>query len=543
VTLLKLSSIAKNINPELYRDVTVRYGFIFMVAVILGIVFWSLFRGIIMMDEAYYLLHFDPEVEPFALSNWFVLFKPFYIENLVQLRILMFSLKVFSAFFLGYSFSRFWGLGWPNWFTGLLVVFGDFVLSIPVQFVPNNSSLNLILIHLGMACLFMFYAALNEKKKSAYFFLLFSGVFFGFLPFVMVTNSPILLVVVVFLFFIGQQENRLKRLVAWTVGVFLAIAVFFVLLQDVNTFIAELERAINFQQFMDSHGLKPLVNWHIHLILKFLGIPLFLFLGYSLWKRQPSKSLNSKLILGIMGALVAYQLYMDITSPVGTFSTMLFYALLILMIYESRLGSFGWKKPFLLLLLLIPYFAALGTDVMFEVRSANYFAYILLLMLGLWDRVPVIDLKFAFTILMALVFLNFLTYPLRKGWAGYRMVKQYNEIELPRNKGKLFVDDGMVINLNKVSPHLSGKRNVVLSDVTTWGYLYLCDAKPFHMGFWPNESYALYLSEEKAVPFRELNFLENKNQPFSTALKEKILVENFEEIDMGFFKLYTKSNN
>lgn len=539
-TLLKLSSNIRTNKQYLYANINFRYGIIVMLVIVLTIIFWSLFRGIIMMDEAYYLLHFDTEIEPIALSNWYVIFKPFYLENLVQLRIMMFSLKILSAFFLGYAFSKFWGLGWPDWFTGFLIILGDFVLSIPVQFVPNNSSLNLILIHLGMGCLFMFYA-LTEKIKLGYLFLFISGVFFGFLPLAMITNSPLLFVMVVFTFFIGEKALRFRRVGIYAGGMILAILIFFLLLQNVSTFIAEFKKALEFQQFMESHGLQPLFNWHINLVLKFFGIPFCLIVAYYFWKKEGSNSFISKILLLIMLFLLIYQLFLDLTSSKGIFSTLLFYTFTLLMFLESglALNKIGWKRSFLVLLMLIPYFAALGTDVEFEVRSAFYSSYIILVIMCLWDGFKAFYLKYAFIFLMGFVILNFFTYPFRKGWAGYRMVKQHNEVILPKNKGRLFLDDGMVLNLNKVRPHLEGKKNVVLSDVTTWGFLYLCDAKPLHIGFWANEPYTKYLINKKNIEFKQLNFLENKNSPFSGNLLKEIENSGFEIIDMGYFRLYT----
>lgn len=532
----------QNFNLDLFHNPKIRASILVGTLMILAIIIWSLNRGIVMLDEAFYLLHLEGNAYPIAISSWFVLAKPFSGFDLLHLRIIIFTWLALSAFFLGYSFSSYWDFGWPAWFSGILTVLAHFVLAIPVQYVPNNVTFNILFIYTSLGFLFLALSMKGNKPK-VWFFLLLSGFCLGFLPFVMVTNSPMIgvVLVMVFLFFWGSQS--FTHTMIWFLGVLLAIACFFIAFQSPEVFIADFSSAMTFSQYLGSHGLRPLIQWHVDTLIYFLGMPLALALVLYFWANE---SINEKtwnnILIKILGVILLLTLLIiDLISRKGVFSSSLFYILVFATTLILLAKKVKWDPKYLSLVLLavIPYFATLGTDVPFQVRTSGYFAVLILLVTAMLQVIPLKKFKLFFLFLLGIVFLNFLSYPFREGWARYKLVAQTEKYTLPNGKGHVQLSPKVFENTTAISPYLSGKSQVVISHPNLWGYLYLSGGQALNLHFMPNEAYIRYLIREKSIQVNTLTLVEGKLIPFSDNFKSEILAQGiFERIDLGELIVY-----
>lgn len=509
---------------------------------IIAIIFWSLNRGLVMLDEAFYLLHMEENASPIAISNWYVFAKPLFDMDLLHLRFIVFSWLALSAFFLGYSFSSYWDFGWPAWFSGILAVFAHFVLSIPVQYVPNNVTFNIFFIYSSLGFLFF---ALSKKgnKAIAWLFLLLSGFCLGFLPFVMVTNTPMigLFLIAVFLFFRGKQP--FTHTIFWFLGVLLAVVSFFLVFQSPEIFIADFKEAMTFTQYLGSHGLRPLIQWHVDTLIYFLGMPLALTLILYYWANESlnEKSWSNILIRSLGVILLLTLLVFDLTSRKGVFSSSLFYILVFATSLILMAKKVKWDPKYLSLILLavVPYFATLGTDVPFQVRTAGYFVVLILLVIAMLQVIPLKKFNLLFLCLLVIVFLNFLSYPFREGWARYKLVAQTEKYTLPNGKGQIKLSPKVFENTVAISPYLTGKSQVVISHPNLWGYVYLSGAQALNLHFMPNEAYIQYFLEKQVIDLNSLTFMEGKLIRFSeTFISNMMGSENYDKIDLGDIIIY-----
>lgn len=511
------------------------------------IIFWSLDKGLIMLDEAFYLLHFQEGAYPIAYSNWFILAKPLYIKNLYVLRILVFSWLVMSSFFLGFAFSKYWRFKWPAWFTGILAVFAQFILSIPVQYVPNNVTFNILLIYSSLGFLFLS-PLYRDRKFTPFLLLILSGFCIGFLPFTMITNTPLMGVLLVAVYVFFKDNQPLMKSIAWAIGVFISIFSYFFWLQPWEEFVFKFQEAVTYTKYMGSHGIRPLIQWHLDTLQYFMGMPLALSLILYYWGKGSFKTENlTNSIIKVLGlSLLLILLVMDITSRIGIFPTTLFYvfstsALFILLGKKQQ-----WEGRYfgLALLALVPYFATLGTDVAYQIRSVGYFSALLLMLIALLDLIKIEKYEWLLVGLFGIVFLNFLTYPFREGWARYSIVNQTEKFDLPNGQGTIKLNAATKEKVNSISPYLNGKKNVVISHPNLWGLLYLSGGQALALNFMPNEDYIQYFSNEKGIDLKTLIFVEGELIQFSEKFKTKVLDSaNFQKIDQDGISIYLPLQN
>ena len=528
-------------NFDFYKNKSFRWSFVSMTLILLVVVFWSLDKGIVMLDEAFYMLHFQEGAYPIATSNWLQLAKPFYDGNLIHLRLLIFLSILLSSFSMGFVMSSFFKFDWPPFFTGMLTVFFQFVLAMPVQYVPNNATINLILINLSL--LFFFSAFLAKDRRVFQFgFLFLSGLCLGFVPFAMITNLPLLGLFGITIILIYQKNRFLTPFLFWILGLASSVSIYFLFLQDWNEFLIKFKEAVEFGSFMSSHGIKPLLKWHYQLFVQFAGIPLALAILNVIMANNPLKEYFSQQIIKILtGVLVLFLVVSEVFSPFGVFSTTLFYSLLFSLLWIGKAHFLPWKQEYwvLVLLLLIPYAAALGTDVPFQIRSVTYFPITFLLLIILIKKIEIRYFNLYFFSLAIVLFLNFLTYPMRDGWARHKLVEQTIEYELPHGQGKMKLDKDIIDALEFLKPHVSPNDKVIISSANQWGLVYLLGAQMPVLAFWRNEAYTLHFLKDKNINKTDLILLEGKYNPFSEKFKNEFFEgKEMKTIKTGDFTLY-----
>ncbi|MCH6236502.1 hypothetical protein [Cognataquiflexum rubidum] len=541
-----LHQLSKNISISLdllYKSSTARIGFILSVLVMLALIIWSLDKGLIFLDEAFYLLHLRDGSNPLALSNWFVIFQKTNITNLNHIRLLIFASMVSSSFFLGYAFSFFYFRIWPAWFVGCVAVFFTFLLPIPVQFVPNNFTLNLVFIYISIA--FLFLGLGNKTKLSKNSLMYFSGLLFGPVPFIMITNLPLIGAIFLFVILI-EKKTAFQLLVFWILGFLSTLIVFFQFFQSFEEFITKFQDAVEFSSFISSHGIKPLLKWHYNTIIYYLGLPLnLLVLMLCFFYLKNSVNTRLKIISFISFVIIfSIQFGFDITNPLAIFPSTLFLIIFFYLFFVNWLDNILSTNDTLVAIFLVSilYFATLGTDVPFRYRSSTYLSGLVLAIL-----IMAKNNKFGFLVFAALTFLcflNFLTYPIQNGWHRYKMVEQKHEVKIPNGEGYVKLDQLTKNTVEKLIPILANRENVLISDGKLWGYIYLTNAQAPYLSFWENEAYFQFYRKKRELGLEDFTFFEGKYRKFSPGLIEEIVDSNlFEMVEVEDFRLFIPKQN
>lgn len=493
----------------------------FMALAILCVMIWSLDRGLGMLDEAFYLLHLKEGVKYFALSSWPEFFKEFPIKELVWFRFSILLLMVASSLALGISFFRYWKIELPGWVIVSFVIVAQFVWASPVQYVPNNATLNQILIYLSLASFFWGINADSNLKRRVWLFI--SGAFIGFVPLVMITNTPIIGVIILLLVVLFPNRKSVSLVLLYLLGILTSWLIFFAFFQRPGDFLASISEARYYLKFVESHGLRNIAKWNYNAVVHFIGMPLVLVLLLLAFHYHVPKSRNSRLLLALVGlAVLSFLLIGDVFSPVSIFTTSLIYVLAVagVVIYWDRQGDFR-KTAVLIFFLLVPYFASLGTDVSFEVRSAGYSLPLALVVLVCSPGISNLY-NHAFRGLFALAFVVFLSYPFRMGWIGYRLIDQTTTVQLPNRAGELKLSKSVAHISEALGPYLQGKPNVVVSDPKVLGYVYLNDAEPLYLYFRLNDAFLFEFVDSQPRKWEEVIFLEVENKPFSISVREQM---------------------
>lgn len=497
------------------------YTLLGMAIVVVAVLLWSLDKGLGMLDEAFYLLHLKEGVTYFALSSWPEFFKEFPIKELVWFRFSILLLMVASSLALGISFCRYWKIELPGWVIVSFVIVAQFVWASPVQYVPNNATLNQILIYSSLASFFWGVNTDSILKRRVWLFI--SGAFIGFIPLVMITNTPIIGVIILLLVILFPNRKSVSLVLLYLLGILTSWLIFFAFFQRPEDFLASISEARYYLKFVESHGLRNIVKWNYNAVIHFIGMPLVLVLLLLAFHYELPKSRISRLLLALVGlAVLSFLLIGDVFSPISIFTTSLIYVLAVagVVVYCDRQGDFR-NAAVLIFFLLVPYFAALGTDVAFEVRSSGYALPLALVILVSSKDISKLY-NYAFRGLFALAFVLFLSYPFRMGWIGYRLIDQTTIVKLPDRAGELKLSKSVAQTSEVLAPYLQGKRNVVVSDPKLLGNLYLADASPLYLYFRLNDSFLFEFVDSQPRKWDEIIFLEVENKPFSIGVQQQI---------------------
>lgn len=493
----------------------------FMASTILCVMIWSLDRGLGMLDEAFYLLHLKEGVTYFALSSWPEFFKEFPIKELVWFRFSILLLMVASSLALGISFCRYWKIELPGWVIASFVIVAQFVWASPVQYVPNNATLNQILIYSSLASFFWGVNADSNLRRRVWLFI--SGAFIGFIPLVMITNTPIIGLIILLLVILFPSRKSVSPVLLFLLGILTSWLIFFAFFQRPEDFLASISEARYYLKFVESHGLRNIVKWNYNAVIHFIGMPLVLVLLLLAFHYELPKSRNSRLLLALVGlAVLSFLLIGDVFSPISIFTTSLIYVLAVagVVVYWDRQGDFR-NAAVLVFFLLVPYFAALGTDVAFEVRSSGYALPLALVILATQTGNSNL-FDWMFKGLISLAFLVFLSYPFRTGWIGYRLLDQNAKVELPDGAGEIKLSSTIVDTYESLVPYLNKQQNVIVSDPKALGFVYLGNATPLYLYFRLSDSFLFEYAKSRNIPWEEMTFLEVKNKPFSVNVTERI---------------------
>lgn len=506
---------------------------IMLVFTVLGVVIWSLNKGILFSDDAFYLFHNNPDNYIISVTNWHKVYKPFLLDNFIWDRYFITSLLAISAFFLGITASKYFQFSFPGWLIGLMCAGAQFILYAPVGFTPNYITINSVIF---IALIIFFILHLQYNKRI---YLYFSGFLFGVLPFVMITNSLYFLPLVLVLYMTGR-DRFFQSLLIFSLGILSFFLLYFTIIERPQIFIEKFKEALDFMRFDEGHGIVGIINWHKGIIYHFLGGLLLLLYFLLTYGHQMNKYLKKGFIT-ILILYAGYILYISLFNSYYIFYTTSFYLLSIWILSKIKISKVDPKIYLTLLFLITPYFAALGTDVNFFVRSAFYFPFLLLSIFALIYITGYYKIIKVLGILLFIVFINFMSLPFRGTWEGYKLVEQ-NKKFTTTSGTEIFLDQSRHDQLEELKPFLKNQENIIVSHYKLWGYVYLLDATPPFI-YYRTNSYIKFYLDKNNIPGESLILLEKKDEPFEEGFLAEITrgeIKDFHKIDLKEFVIYSK---
>jgi hypothetical protein len=514
------------------KGIAVALVVVLFLALVANMVWWF-DKGLIFHDEGWSLMHFREGINTVDYSNWHRVGRFLYSENLFLTRMTTFCGVAFSAFILGLTFAPFIGKSATRWVLALLFVVFQLFLSAPVMFIPNYGTLNIIAVNLSTAGLLFYLKTAKLSLQLAGLF--FSGFFTGTLPFIQITSSLLLPLLLLVQFLIGKTATRSRDLTVLAIGMLSYPVLYFMMVQSPADFLAKFLEATKHLSMDEDYGLFGLVKWNAKLLLHFAGLPAAIVI-LALLKAGICSGTGFRLFLSlILGILAGIQLYLDVTFPFSQFPVTLWYCLLFISIWMAREHLNRDRSALVLVIFFttLPYFASLGTVVRFQLKAISYFPHIamaILLVLS-WGRLTLIKAWFSFLTMAAV--LTFFSFNFRIGWAGYRITDQTEAWSLSDVNSKLRLDPARVASLDHLSPYLRGKSGVIVSHENLWGYVWLLNAKPQYLHFRFNPEYFKhFVGLNGTQKLYSTTFLELKWKPFS-----KEFLEWLEEAQRDGWKL------
>lgn len=504
-----------------------------LIVAVLTVVVWSLNKGMIFSDEAYFVFRTVPGIEKLGETYWNILYSPFILENYVYTKYLLIFLTGSTAYLMGYSAAAYLKFSISPCLIGIWSVITQFAFFSPTGITPNHTSINLIILNLVIASL-SFYLL---YKKNIFLFLL--GFFFSCLTFVFITSNIFIVPLLIFLFLFDKNEFW-KNTIFIVLGGLTLYSIYFVFLQSPQEFYSGILKAIDSFNYEKAYSPSGLLIWHKRLIWESL-IPLIL-IGIAALKYSRYPWIYYPMWISICFYLI-YLIFKGVTHEYTLFPLNSIYFLSGLIIVYALKNKICTKNYFAILLIVLPYFASFGTDVHFFYKSIFYFPFILVgsLFLGSSLKSKLGDnLLIGFLLITIVALSTFFTYPFRSAWAGgYRLIDQNREYEF---KGStLFFDNQRYESLTEAKPYLQGKQNVLVSHPDLWGYVLILDAKPLYYHFKFND-YTLKYIEENQIPKKNLLLLEDKKHPFPEEMIQKLLGDKFaleKKVELSDFNIFT----
>lgn len=531
----------------------ISFGLIVLFAGIMFIVtFWTIDKGFTFDDEAWYLflLKDNPSYNGssqfykyfFGLFSQGSIFKirlSVFIADLVA--VLVFSIGLFKYFSVKGLFKR-------NSFTRLILIFcftylGLHLSAIPVSMVFSYITMNRQIMLLTFGVLFISLA--SKKKANQSFLPVIGGFLSGNLFFIMITNTPILLFIMVYL---GLVEKNIRILKFYFLGVVFGIAFYFIFIENpINYFENFHTQAVNTikADTQSRRGLLPMAWWLFSTFLffvKFVFYPVLSLFGLKYLKTTKYDLLFAAFLLSFSFVTFLYiknfvfedgnGWLISSFAPILVISTYF-----MLNLFLERNIDFHLLSIFILLVFLTPLFLSLGTDVPFIVRGASYVTFMLPITYVVSQYYRKNQFYHLVLVLLIIIYMmNFITLPKRTNWAHIIYTEQNILLSDVGINQKIKLDENRVQGIKSLRDELSKGDIVVLSDRSLWGYAYLLELLPAHYNFRFNSSQIETLPPETI-------FLEDKQKPFDARTITWLQSKSYTKIPINKgFVVYRKVN-
>ena len=503
---------------------------------VLATVLYSLNKGIIFSDEAWYLLHLNPGIATLNYSQWYSYVITLFPDNLLLIRLSTIILFLVSTTVFAFGFKQFFQTGSLKEYLFLSLA-GIFLLWIPAQLIPNNTSFNLIIFYFGGG---VFLLGLSSKSyKQLFLWGTLTGIAFSQLVFVMITNLPFyLMILLIAVTLLKEKNTKLLFLIAIILGSLLGLVLFFLFITPLRDVYNNFLKASNYLSFIDSHGIKVILRWLVSTSFYFLReimLPSILLL--ILLTNYLGKSKLNNLIIYSLLLYAVYSILRDIiynsthlTSPAFIY---IFICAIIIQLIIRKEFTYVWLGLFSLS---IPFFASLGTDVKFELRSTIYIMPALIFIYFYLCYTGNKNLLLVYFVILFICIGRFSgEYIFTPGWNGYIIAKQNKSLNSLNINQNILIDSERYNIIKELQFYIPPKAEVLVSNNKLWGYVYLLGAKTPILYFNYNESLLKYYFKNNPLEVNCLYLLESKRAPFP----DKIYVR---EIFITTDTIYLKQN-
>jgi hypothetical protein len=482
--------------------------YLIYLVVILSLVFWSLNRGILFTDESWYLLHLKGFKNSY-ISEWPVYGTYLFPSNLIALKIELIALYIISSIVCAFGMLKYLGVRSTVDYI-LIGIIGTFVFCSPVVFIPNYFTLNCIVFQFGTG---LFFASLAEKKVNLKIFLfIITGFVFSQLIFILPSNLPFIFVLIC-AFIISKQSLKFSYLPLF-LGSVLGMFFYFAMC-PFDRYLSDMKFSFSSLAYDNYHGSNVMLLWFFNMGMYFIKIGIIsAILWFAIYKKSFGKflyyfSICTVSFFFIFDFYSNWIAYHNIESPSYLF-VILF--LLIGVAFKQK------KKKELLalsLILAVPIFASLGTNVPFEIRASVYLSPVLLITYLLLKKE--IHLKKIFQFLNLALLLTVGKYCYRgffkEGWQRYVISEQCIPVTTIGINQPIKLDETRINQLKELKNNIPEKSFVLSNNSEFWGPIYLLNLCPPFLYFHFNEKQYLWFMKNRLKPNVEF-LMEDKTNPF-----------------------------
>jgi hypothetical protein len=465
-----------------------------------------------------------------------------YAQDIIQIRwitllLLILSHVIFVTGIVVY-FKSFINIKVREYTTLLaLSILGQFILWMPVQFIPSYWIFNYVVILCSLGFLLISFNRKNDLMTYSFSFI--TGFLIGFIPVIMITNIPFILLMLIVAYVHLKPTNKkhfIFYFISFFIGTVATLVVYFSLIQNFNAFISNFRESINHLNYDQTHGLIPMIKWVIrsiqYLSNEILILSLVIILSDLFVKKQSYLTLKIFISIVLITA-ISFMIFDAIllSNEMGIFSPSIFLVLFFVLLYKNiHIKVFDHKILWIFLtLILMPFIASLGTNVPFILRGVAYVSVIFVSIYILIIFINEVRYKVIFTLFLFIATINFLRLPFIPGWTYQVLSEQRNPV---RNLGisqNILIDDERYQILEKLKSILPDNDFVIVSHRSFWGYVYLLELKIPYLYFDFSEN--LFL-EQFRLHHKDINdfaFIELSTVPFPSGFFDRLKSVGYDE--------------
>jgi hypothetical protein len=509
---------------------------------------WQLNKGIVMSDEAWYLLLMKDLPHGMA-SNFHLYFKNIFQNDIYSIRVFAIVLSIIGSLVYSYGIYVFFKkqLNFTRknfyiiWSFSFILLFGG-IYTLWICYLTLNHFI------IFVAGGFILIAFKSDRKWAANLYTFLSGLFLGSLFFIMITNVPIILFFPLFIY-LFDRTRFFSNSICLTFGIIFSIIIYFLFVEDFNSYFRgfiSLFTETTFGTTINNdprigrgHGIMSLFYWlkdtTIYLIQKVFVATLILW-GLVLIISEKQLHIIIKIVF-IMIFIIYCKLNWNsnfisqpyrFPSPIPFFAS---YICLLLLILTKKYVISIKNYLFFGFIFIIPILLTFGTDLRFKWRSVSYLQFLLPIMYIMIEYIKENKNKFWFAFLLLVSVYFFYSIYLyrcdRFAWFKIVYTKQTESIQSLGIKQRIFIDEQKYDLLKEVKGVVNQGDYVIIGDfdIWLWGVVYLLDLKPITYKYFFDEADALKKLKEKSFTVDSFKCISSKNSPIDSLFIDRLQKE------------------
>ncbi|WP_439883033.1 hypothetical protein ACSX1A_07660 [Pontibacter sp. MBLB2868] len=494
------------------------------------LIFWSLNKGLVFKDEAYYHLLLTSNNE-YGLDNlWTLVARHLFSNNIYFNRVIIFALNCLASITLSFGIYKYLKLSGLKELICLLgfSLLGNYILMLPVQFFPYYATLNIVIILLAVGLVL---TGLASGGAKYYTFILtnLAGIILGILPFIMITNTSFIILVLCFIVGVTYKTERfLPSVVGLIIGLICSMLLTAYYIVGPDTILLAYEHTMFSLQFDKTHGFGNIFIWIINTIFYIATLVIIYSIPIYIWERTQLREGGGYIFTAFLALAITFLVFMDFLEPSALMPPSLPLVLLFWQLfYSSEMLKKNSKVIYLItLLFLIPFSASLGTDVSFKLRSTYYMSSVFIIVYLLISFTKRHTAFLYLHTFLFIAFIHFGTNFYREGWGKYIIADQVYAVNKLNINQSILLDEERFENLAKIKHATDKNDRVILSTTLLYGYAALLDLHLVSNKFKLNEEYFKALDKKNDLNLDGVIFIEKVQEPFTKEFKRHLLVKH-----------------